>query len=97
MSRSYRKTTIFGNTTSVSEKSAKKIWHRMYRVNNKQNIKRAIVNDSFDDMVDIRPEEILNVYLLPKDGKQYWSKKDMNIKIEKGLVDENYIRKIMSK
>lgn len=97
MSRSYRKTTIFGNSTARSEKDFKKIWHGMARAKNKENIKKSIRDNSFDDMVNHMEEEVFNVYLLPKDGKQYWSKKSMTKKVENGLIDSHYIRKIMCK
>lgn len=97
MSRSYRKTTIFGNSTARSEKDFKKIWHGMARAKNKENIKKSIRNNSFDDMVNHVEEDVFNVYFLPKDGKQYWSKKSMAKKVEDGLIDSHYIRKIMSK
>lgn len=47
-------------------------------------------------MVNHVKEEVFNAYLLPKDGKHYWSKKSM-AKVEDGLIDSHYIRKIMSK
>lgn len=97
MSRSYRKTTIFGYSTARSEKADKKMWHGIYRAKNKSAIKKAMNLDSFDDMVCPLEEEAFNVYLLSKDGKHYWSKKSMNEKVEQGIVDKDYIRKIMSK
>lgn len=97
MSRSYRKNTIFGNSTARSEKSFKKIWHGMDRAKNKENIGKAIRENSFDNMLNFLKEEVFNAYLLPKDGKHYWSKKSMDKKVEDGLIDIHYIRKIMSK
>lgn len=97
MSRSYRKTTIFGNTTARSEKDFKKIWHGIARAKNKGNIEKSIRDNSFDNMVNHVKEEVFNAYLLPKDGKHYWSKKSMAKKVEDGLIDSNYVRKIMSK
>lgn len=97
MSRSYRKTTIFGYTTARSEKEDKKIWHGIYRARSKSNIEKAIKLDLLDDIVNPLEEEVFNVYSLSKDGKHYWSRKSMNEKIEQGIVDKDYIRKIMCK
>lgn len=97
MSRSYRKTHIFGNSTSRSEKKDKKIWHGAYRVANRKNIHHGLVKSDFDDRVTIIPHDVMSSLCLSKDGKHYWSKKSMLMRVEEGRVDMRYIKKIMRK
>lgn len=73
MSRSYKKTKIFGNTSSSSDKLGKKINHHKFR----QATRLAISTGK-------EPPHSLNavygVWDFPKDGKHYWrnaSKRDM--------------------
>lgn len=66
MSRSYKKTKIFGNTSSSSDKLGKKINHHKFR----QATRLALINDK-------EPPYILNALYtesqFPKDGKHYWA------------------------
>jgi len=60
MSRSRNKNPIFGHTTCKSEKQDKKLWHRRFRRNRKQDIENT----------DIRYHS--NPWSMGKDGKQYY-------------------------
>ena len=61
VSRSKRKTPIFGHTTAVSEKEDKTLWHRAFRRAMKQFL---------DDKNDIR--HYSDPWGMSKDGKQYY-------------------------
>jgi hypothetical protein len=58
MSRSRRKTPIFGYTTSVSEAADKAIWHRRHR--------RA-------DYIARSHRAHSNPWMMDKDGKHWWA------------------------
>lgn len=66
MSRSKRKTPIFGCTKSGTNKYAKQIGNRRYRT----AVKQAIRNEK-----ETLPEldEIFNAWDTPADGKHYWT------------------------
>jgi hypothetical protein len=66
MSRSYRKTPVFGMTTSKSDKPGRKIDHRRYRHYYKDKIR----HEEYDDIEPPNHKE--NPWNWPKDGKQYW-------------------------
>jgi hypothetical protein len=66
MSRSYRKTPVFGITTSDSDKPGRKIDHRRYRHYYKDKIR----HEEYDDIEPPNYKE--NPWNWPKDGKQYW-------------------------
>ena len=73
MSRSKRKTKIFGNTTAESEKKCKKLFHRKYRALERHlitKIEQEIIDP--DDVSFYNEEETFNVYGMEKDGKQYF-------------------------
>lgn len=62
MSRSRRKTPIFGITTSESESVDKKIWHKAYR----RSAKQSKCDEPISHL------EHSNVWNMSKDGKRYW-------------------------
>lgn len=97
MSRSYRKTHIFGNSTSESEKKDKKIWHGAYRAANRNSIHHGLINNDFDNRVVVVPNDVMCSSSLSKDGKHYWSEKKMLMRVAEGRVDMRYIQKIMCK
>jgi hypothetical protein len=73
MSRSVRKTKIFGITTAISEKQDKRLWNRKFR----KICKRLI---SVEKEAPIKIQGVTNVWDGAKDGKQYYhraAKKDM--------------------
>jgi hypothetical protein len=73
MSRSYRKTKIFGMTKAESEKKDKRLANRRLR--------KAISNmDLLETEIVPTIEDVSNVWSFDKDGRQYWhnaTKKDM--------------------
>ena len=72
MSRSFRKTPIFGMTTSPSEKQDKKIWHSRARATERDRLK-AGVDDNHLTTLD---REVSNPWSFDKDGKTYWASHD---------------------
>ncbi|WP_101774948.1 hypothetical protein [Pasteurella oralis] len=73
MSRSYKKTKIFGFTSSDSDREGKKLNHRKFR----QATRLSLINNK-------EPPCTLNALYtesqFPKDGKHYWAsatKRDM--------------------
>ena len=65
MSRSYRKTPIYGNTKSDSEKEDKRIANRRYRRNTKQ-----LIQAGHDTLPQIR--ELSDVWDFAKDGRRWY-------------------------
>ena len=75
MGKSFKKTKIFGNTSSKSEKEDKRICNRALRSKVKQQIKYGDPEAPFPTQ-----EEVFAIWSMSKDGKGYWksaSKKDM--------------------
>jgi len=70
MSRSYRKTPIFGHTTATSEKSDKIIYNKRIRRKNKLTLHHALVSDTIDSHYAVG-KEIVDTWSLDKDGKSY--------------------------
>ena len=73
MSRSKRKTPVFGHTKSDSEKQDKRLANRRLR----RCVKTAITADK-EDVPKLR--EVSDVWSMDKDGKSYWKdakEKDM--------------------
>ncbi len=73
MSRSKRKTPIFGFTTATSEKLEKRGWNKRFR----RVVKSLMLAEK---EIPIKKQAISDVWEGRKDGKHYWkgfSKKDM--------------------
>lgn len=65
MSRSKRKTPIFGITTAVSEKQDKRRWNRTFR-------RIAKVKARVEDEAPVKIEAVTNIWDGAKDGKRYY-------------------------
>lgn len=80
MSRSYKKTPIFGITKAKSEKEDKRIANRALRAN-----VRTILDscDDYEDLIIPIIREVSNVWGFAKDGRRYcdlnkeWVRKEM--------------------
>jgi len=66
MSRSRKKTPIFGNAGG-SEKKDKRLANRMFR--RKEKVK--IATEQYNDL-PIKMDEVMNSWVMSKDGKSYW-------------------------
>jgi len=74
MSRSYRKTPVFGNTSAESDKPGRTKDHRRYR----HYYKDMIRHENYDDIEPPNFKE--EPWGWPKDGRHYWhdaTEKDM--------------------
>ena len=67
MSRSKRKTPIFGHTTAQSEKQDKRRWNRTFRRITK------VKTRTDDAATPVKIEAVTNVWDGAKDGKRYYA------------------------
>jgi 3-methyladenine DNA glycosylase AlkC len=73
MSRSIRKTKIFGVATAISEKQDKRLWNRKFR-----KVCKRLINVEKEPPVNIN--SVTNIWSGAKDGRRYVisaTKKDM--------------------
>jgi len=66
LSRSRRRTPIFGNTTCHSEKKDKQLYHKALRKRSKQALRQGKEMPHHNEVAD--------VWDFGKDGKHYWDK-----------------------
>ncbi len=71
MSRSFRKTPIFGFTTAQSEKEDKRIWHSRFRSREKQRLQQSALSDPESHLTTVELD-VSNVWSFNKDGRQYF-------------------------
>ena len=108
MSRSRRKTPIFGHAMSVSESEDKKIWHRRMRSAERSRLVKSISRDP-EAHVTTSEKQVSNPWDMSKDGKYYWPEKSQceaaiimarlktSNKHEAKKIEVRYKKKIMSK
>jgi hypothetical protein len=72
VTRSYRKTPIFGYTTCHSEKHDKFIWHKKWCLRERINLATVIKGD-LENHCSVHQRQVSNVWLMGKDGKHYFS------------------------
>lgn len=77
MSRSFKKTAIFAITTSPSEKDDKKEWHSNFRSKAKQNLNKAVLEDTLDEFTDVDKLDVSEVWWFAKDGKIFYSEEEL--------------------
>lgn len=70
MSRSRRKTPIWGITTASSEKDDKQIWHRRYRARVRSAIETCVDYEDLDWLIPT-VKESSNPWDMNKDGKHW--------------------------
>jgi len=71
MSRSQRKTPIFGYTKCNSERADKQSWHRRLRSQERSKLANAS-EEALGAHLSPVEDEIVNVWAMGKDGRQYW-------------------------
>lgn len=71
LSKSIRKTPIFGHTSATSEKKDKQILNRAMRSKNKQLIKTTT---DWDEFIPFEKDDIMSTWEMEKDGKSYFDK-----------------------
>lgn len=67
MSRSRRKTPIFGITTAPSESEDKRLWHKRLRAKSRDQLKAGP-----DDPIPVDHREVSDPWGMAKDGRRYW-------------------------
>lgn len=72
MSRSHKKNPIMGFTTCSSERQDKKTWHRRWRAS-ERTLFNSTPFDELDVYLPVLEKQVSDVWLMGKDGKQYWS------------------------
>lgn len=87
MSRSHRKSPIFGHTTCRSERQDKKIWHRRWR--SKERAALGGITKDLTEHVTLLRNQVSSTWSMGKDGKCYWSKNDQIRSAERRSVEEN--------
>ena len=69
MSRSRRKTPIFGITTATSEAEDKRLWHKRLRAKTRDQLKADP-----DDPIPVDHREVSDPWGMSKDGRRYHKK-----------------------
>lgn len=73
MSRSKRKTKIFGITTAASEKEDKKKFHKIHRSLERETLNKIQKEKvDADEVMFYNEEESMSVWSMDKDGRSYW-------------------------
>ena len=72
MSRSRRKTPIFGYANADSEASDKRIWHSRMRHRERQALHSA---DDYDGHLMTVRDQVSSAWNMAKDGKHFWGAK----------------------
>ncbi len=73
MSRSRRKTLIFGITTCRSEREDKRIWHGRLRSRERTTL-QSTAPDTLEGHAPTSEKEVSNPWSMGKDGRTYWPK-----------------------
>jgi len=81
MSRSHRKTPIFPNSTASSERWDKKQWHKRWRINERQRLACASLEEMSEHIASSK-NEVCNPWLMNKDGKHFLSLKEQKNSID---------------
>ena len=69
MSRSRRRTPVYGYATADSEAEDKRIWHRRWRTHERDRL-RALPDDF--EHVTTQRSEVSNLWAMAKDGRQWF-------------------------
>lgn len=73
MSRSRRKTPVFGTATKATERRDKQLWHRRWRARERTAWARTL-REGQADHVPVDYREVSDVWTMDKDGHFYWSR-----------------------
>lgn len=71
MSRSRRKTPIFGMSTCRSERADKEIWHGRWRAHTRNSLSN-VDGDASEGFLLPDRQEVSNIWTMGKDGRQWW-------------------------
>ena len=108
MSRSRRKTPIFGHTTSRSERQDKQIWHQRWRAHERTALNSASP-ETLEAHMPVARNQVSDPWKMDKDGHS-WSSIDQRIALaqwraswkarsdqERAAIETRVLRKLMSK
>lgn len=70
MSRSHRKTPIFGHTTARSEANDKRLWHKRWRSHERDQLASL---DPNDDHLSVHRQTVSSTWNMAKDGKHWFA------------------------
>lgn len=70
MSRSYRKTPIFGHTTAHSEADDKRLWHKRWRARQRNQLATA---GPESEVLPIHRHAVSSTWVMAKDGKSWFA------------------------
>lgn len=73
MARSYKHSPGWGNTTARSEKEDKTLWHRCWRHEERQALKRSLRQGTEEDHLPVHHRSVSNAYWMAKDGHRWRS------------------------
>lgn len=82
MSRSRRKTPMFGYTTATSEAEDKRIWHKRWRAQLRGQLSRDATTDDF---LPILQRAVSSPWNMDKDGKSWFSPRQQRLQAEQFL------------
>lgn len=108
MSRSLRKTTIYGVTTCESEKVDKKIWHRRWR--SKEHARLACATmEALESHLTLLEDQVSSSWDMGKDGRRYWpiksqqqyakhyAEKHCQNRVEEDALEQRILHRIAAK
>lgn len=107
MSRSRRKTPIFGITTARSEREDKVLWHGRWRVAERTAL-AAISPDMADGHMTTLKRSVSNPWSMAKDGRRFWPQRQQKElaewtastgrnKAERTALEMRALRRLMAK
>jgi hypothetical protein len=80
MSRSYRKTPIFGHTTARSEAGDKRLWHKRWRARQRDQL-TAVGPES--EVLPIDRHAVSSAWDMAKDGKSWFDPRRQQVVAER--------------
>lgn len=80
MSRSRRKTPIFGHTSARSEADDKRLWHKRLRSRERDQLATVRAND---DLVHIHRHAVSSTWNMAKDGKAWFAPRRQQVMAER--------------
>lgn len=107
MSRSRRKTPIFGITTARSEREDKALWHGRWRAAERTALAVVLPGDADTHMTTL-VRSVSNPWGMSKDGRRFWSAKEQNAAasraardgrtpVERAAIELRALRRFMAK
>lgn len=82
MSRSQRKTPVFGYTKCISERSDKQSWHRRLRSQERSKLANAS-DEALGAHLPPVEDQIVNIWAMGKDGRRFWPANDQKVVAER--------------